>query len=144
MTTAEAAEKIAKLLALSRSNNNPHEAESARRRAQALMDEHKLTPEDLEAGDKAAAFDEIIVALESYIETRTEIPRGMFTQVAAVRVILTKLKSLNKIKKAARLDQVLVIVSLVEMVGFKNATLNEINTIINNVLSKYNVKGTQR
>ncbi len=106
MTKQEAAEKVAKLLRLARDNANPHEAAAARNRAKKLIDEHGLSVEELSAGKKARAFDDLVAALRTSIEIRGNLSPGLFSTRDVVGGILSKIEAMSDIDKSKRLDEV--------------------------------------
>jgi hypothetical protein len=105
MTKQDAAEKIAKLMRLARSNTNPHEAAAARAQARKIVEEHGLSLEELSAGKKAQAFDDLVAAIRKTISSNPEMPTGLFGTSSVVSEILSKLEALSKDSKSKRLDE---------------------------------------
>ncbi len=106
MTRQEAAEKVAKLLRLARDNTNPHEAAAARAQAKKIMGEHKLTVDEVSAGKKARAFDDLVATLKTSIEGRGNLMPGLFSTKDVVGGILSKIEAMSDIDKSKRLDEV--------------------------------------
>lgn len=121
MTKLEAAEKVAKMMKLARGNTNPHEAASARRRAKKIIDDHGLTVEELSTGKKAAALDDLIVALRS---VTSNMPAGLFNTSSIVEGILSKAESMSKESKSRRLDE---ICKLIDVASAVNGALNVVS-----------------
>jgi hypothetical protein len=105
VTRQEAAEKVAKLVRLSRDNPNPHEASAARDRARKIVAEHDLTVEELSAGKKAAAFDDLLAALRKSLASSPGLLPGLFDTSGVVSGVLAKLETLSKESKSQRLDE---------------------------------------
>ena len=106
MTKQEAAEKVAKLLQLAKNNSNPHEATAARNRAKKLIGEYELSVEELSAGKKARAFDDLVAALKTSIEVRGNLAPGLFSTRDVVGGILSKIEAMSDTDKSKRLDEV--------------------------------------
>lgn len=140
MTRDEAAEKVAKLLRLAQDRANPHEADSARRRAEKIIAEHGLTPDDMAAGNRAAAFDELVSELEGYVSRHPVVGGGLFDQVSVVRDVLARLRGLARVEKSRRLGQVEVAVHVAVVVAGDSPVVRDVRDALARVKSKYDVK----
>lgn len=123
MTRQEAAEKVAKLVSLARGNANPHEAAAARAQAKRIVDEHKLTLEEMSAGKKAHAFDDLVVAVRKTIADSPDMPPGLFGTASAVSGILNHLEKMSEESKSRRLDEV---GKLIETASVLNKALSNV------------------
>lgn len=127
MTKLDAAEKVAKLMRLSRGTSNPHEASTAREQAKKLVEEYQLTSDELSAGKKADAFDDLVEAVRRLVAGRPDPSRGLFDTSDVISNVLAKLTSMEKSDKARRLDEA--------------AKLVEAACLIDDVLSKMGLGG---
>lgn len=128
MTREEAAEKVAKLWRLAEKAGTPAEAETAKKTALKLVKEHNLTDRELSMGSRAAAFDDLMSALDTYVS-------GQPVPVIVREVIDRMKKDTKKEDKADALGKFVV--------GLRAASLfvdvRGIKTIVEEVLKKHGV-----
>jgi len=146
MTKQEAAEKVAKLVRLARANTNPHEASTARAQAKKIVDEHKLTLEELSAGKKAQAFDELVAAIRKTISDKPEMPASLFNTSNIVSGILSKLETMSKESKSKKLDEAYKLVETASLfngalssLGFGTPLIKNIKKIFDDVLANHDL-----
>jgi hypothetical protein len=139
MRKQEAAEKVAKLMKLARDNPNPHEQDSARSRARKIVEDNHLSVEDLSAGKKAAAFDDLVAAIRRKISTGPAVPAGLFG-------ILSKLESMSRESKSRRLDEAYKLVEAASLfngaltaVGLGTSVVGDVKKIFEETLAAHDL-----
>lgn len=137
MTRQEAAEKVAKLHRLASGSSCAHEAASARRQAEKITREHGLSQEDVSAGERAAAFDDLIGQLESYVSSHPSVPAGLFDQVAVVRDVLAKIKNMTDVEKSRRLGQVTTIVGFASLLTGDTPVVRDLKDLVERAVKKH-------
>ncbi len=126
MTREKAAERVVKLRRLATGNNNPKEAEAARRQADQLILEHKLTETELSSGSRIAAFDELLGELDAYVR-RQQVPTAVFEAIERMK------KDTKNEDKAKALKNFVVIVRAASL--FIN--LGNLKEVVDRVLTKH-------
>jgi hypothetical protein len=146
VTKQEAAEKVAKLVRLARNNANPHEAKTARSQARKILRDNNLTVEELSAGKKAAAFDDLVAAIRRKIATGPEVPAGLFDTSRIVSGILSKLEGMSEESKSRRLDEAYKLVEAASMlngaldvVGLGTGVVASVKKIFEDVLASHDL-----
>lgn len=132
-------EKWAKLRRLSTGSSNPHEAESARQKASELATEHCLSESDLSEGLMGLAFDDLVASIQQLVTSHPAIPSGLFNTESFLNDLLQSLRSLSDSTKASRLRQVVTIVRTAAFVAGTNATIKEISSRVNAVLTNHSL-----
>lgn len=133
MTRKDAAEKVAKLERLAEGTENKAEAETARKTARKIASEHGLSDSELMIGAKAAAFDELVTALDTYA-AKNNIP-------PAVSFALDKIKKEHKEDdKAASLDKIVKASRFAGMLFGRDVTVKKAVEVIEETLHKYKIK----
>jgi hypothetical protein len=146
MTKQEAAEKVAKLVQLARDNSNSHEASAARAQAKKIVAEHDLTLEELSAGKKAQAFDDLLAAVRKTIADSPEMPAGLFGTSSVVKGIVSKLETLSKDSKSRRLDEAYKLLETASLfngalsaIGLGVPVVRQIKQIFDDVLASHDL-----
>jgi hypothetical protein len=146
VTKQEAAEKVAKLMQLARDNANPHEASSARSQARKIVEEHDLTLEELSAGKKARAFDDLVDAIRKTLASSPGLAAGLFDTTSVVSGILSKLDSLSKESKSKRLDEAYKLIEAASMfngaldvVGLGTPLVEKVKKIFRDTLAAHDL-----
>jgi hypothetical protein len=146
MRKQEAAEKVAKLMKLARDNPNPHEQDSARSRARKIVEDNHLSVEDLSAGKKAAAFDDLVAAIRRKISTGPAVPAGLFGTSDIVSGILSKLESMSRESKSRRLDEAYKLVEAASLfngaltaVGLGTSVVGDVKKIFEETLAAHDL-----
>lgn len=139
MTRKEAAEKVAKLTRLAKGSSNPHEAESAQKQAQKIAEEFGLTKSDLEAEEIAAAFDEFVDNLHTYVSKHPAIPHGLFGSSPILNDILNKIKGIREVDKAARLRQVVTAIRFATFISIDQPIVAAVKNILDTTLKNHNL-----
>jgi len=137
-TKREAAEKVAKLRRLADSTKNPHEKATARRQADKLAAEYGLGKEDLDAGKMAAAFDDLVGAVERVVEN-APIPKGIFDTGSIIREVTGKIRKLDDADKSKKLRQVATAVRVAAMIAGDNKTVAELKAVLDSVLKSHDL-----
>jgi len=144
MTRQEAAEKVAKLARLSKDNTNPHEAEAARSQARKIVKEHGLTLEELSAGKKALAFDDVVARVRAEAASRLVESPGLFNTSSILSDALARLETLSEASKAKRLDESYKLVdaiylfnSTLSVVGLGSPAVNTVKKIFDDTLAAH-------
>jgi hypothetical protein len=150
MTKQAAAEKVAKLMRLSRDNANTHESSAAREQARKIVEEHGLTVEELSAGKKAQAFDDLVAAIRKMLADNPSIPSGMFNTPVIVSGVLSKLESLSTESKSKRLDEAYKLVEAASLLngaldtlGLGTPVVRNLKKIFDTTLSDHNLTLTR-
>jgi hypothetical protein len=146
MTKQDAAEKVAKLMKLARYNKNPHEEASARNKARKLVEDNHLSVEDLSAGKKAAAFDDLVAAIRRKISASPAMPAGLFGTSSIVSGILSKLEAVSRESKSRRLDEAYKLVEAAAMfngaldvIGLGTRVVGDVRKIFEDVLTAHDL-----
>lgn len=132
MTKKEAAEKIAKLRRLAEKAGTPAEAESARRLADKLTQEHGLTDTELSLGSRAAAFDDLMDELDRFVR-KHHVPAAVLETIELVKV------KTGKEDKADALGKIVVGVRTVSLFFLFDKTVAAMKTTVDAVLKKHGV-----
>lgn len=138
MTKKEAAEKVAKLMKLANGSNNPHEAETAKKQAEKIANEHRLSSSDLETGKLSAAFDELVDGIQRFVANHPAIPEGLFNSSAIVHDVLNKIKNIGEADKSVRLRQVTTIIRTASFFT-GNQTISGIKAVLDSALKNNGV-----
>jgi hypothetical protein len=133
VTKLEAAEKVAKLMRLAKDNASPHEASAARSRAKKIVDEHGLTLDELSAGKKAQAFDDLVAAVRKTLSDSPDMPTGLFGTSNIVSGILSKLEKLSEESKSKRLDEAYKLVDTASLFNGALGTLGLGSPLVKNL-----------
>lgn len=139
MNKRDAAEKVAKLRRLAEGSQNQHEAANARRQADKLAQEHGLTEDDLAGGKLAAAFDDMVGAVEKIVDN-APIPKGLFDTGSIIREVTSKIRSLGEDDKAKKMRQVATAVRVAAMIAGDNKTVGELKAVLDTVLKNHDLK----
>ena len=139
MNKKEASEKVAKLLRLAKGSTNPHEAATAKAQAEILMQKHGLTPADLAAGQKAAAFDDLFDQIYRYVQQHPNVPKGIFDTSSVISDVIMKAKNIAATDKAAAFDKIVTGTSCIFAIFGDNPTISEINSIMTGTLKKHEI-----
>lgn len=138
MTKKEAAEKVAKLMKLANGSSNPHEAETAKKQAEKIANEHGLSPSDLETGKLSAAFDELVDGIQRFVANHPAMPEGLFNSSAIVHDVLNKIKNIGEADKSVRLRQVTTIIRTASFFT-GNQTISGIKAVLDSALKNHGV-----
>ena len=136
MNKKDAAEKVAKLRRVAQGSSNPNEADTARRQADKIASEHRLTELDLASGQMTAAFDDLVAEVEKVV-ARNPVPTGLFGTESVVKDVLGKMRSFQEDDKAKKLRQVALVVKIGAMIAGDNRTVAEIKTVLDTVLKNH-------
>ena len=139
MKKSDAAEKVAKLRRLAEGSKNPHEAESARKQADKIAQENGLTEDDLSNGRCAAAFDDLVGAVEEIVDN-APIPRGLFDTGAIIREVTSKIRNLGEDDKAKKMRQVATGIRVAAMIAGNNQTVAELKAVLDAVIKNHELK----
>jgi hypothetical protein len=139
MTKKAAAEKVAKLMRLAKGSSNPNEADNARQQAEKLAAEHGLTSSDLESGEMAAAFDDLVDNIQRFVAGHPALPEGLFNSSAIVTDVLHKIKNIGETDKAARLRQVTTLVRTASFIAGNNTTISGIKSVLDTTLKNHGI-----
>lgn len=135
MTKKQAAEKVAKLRRLAEKAGSKEESQNAYRAIDKLILQYQLTDAELAVGAKAAAFDDLISSLDSFVRTRREqVPGSVMGAIEQVK------KSTNEDEKAAAFDKIAVTVNLGNMLFGHNKTVAAIGDLLASVAEKHGIK----
>ena len=137
MTKKEAAEKVAKLICLAKRSSNPHEAQTAKTQAEKLTKEHGLTEADLETGEFAAAFDDLVDDVQKYVAGHPAIPQGLFNSSAIITDVLHKIKNLGEVDKATRLRQITSLVRATSFIAGDRPVISSLKNILDTTLKNH-------
>lgn len=146
MTKQEAAERVAKLIRLARDNANPHEAEAARSQARKIVTEHDLSVEELSAGQKAAAFDELLTKIQRVVSSHPAVPEGLFDTSSVISGLVSKMETMTKESKSKRLDEACKLLDAAAMVdgilgtvGLSTSLIRTVKKIFDDTLAAHNL-----
>lgn len=139
MTKQEAAKKIAKLRRLARGTKSTHEAETAAAQADKLAREHGLGAGELEVGQRAAAFDDLVDEVGRAVARAPTIPAGIFDARSIIDEVLHSIKKTDEVDKASRLAQVVTVVRTAALFAGGNPTVTEIKRAIDLVLKNHDL-----
>lgn len=135
MTKKQAAEKVAKLRRLAEKAGTKQEAESARRNADKIVSEFGLTDAELQTGAKAAAFNDLIDSLDSFVRTRRAmVPGSVMGAIEQVKA------STNESEKATAFDRIAAAVKLGNLLFGHDKTVAAIGDLLANVAEKHGIK----
>lgn len=104
MTRTEAAAKVEKLRRLAKRAGSPAEADTARRTADKITAEHKLTLDELTVGAKVLVFDDLCTKLEAFVRGQS-VPGPVIDAIGKLRTsasVEEKKKALTQIVGATR------------------------------------------
>ena len=139
MTKKEAAEKVAKLMKLAKGSTNEHEAATAKSQAEKLCKEHGLSENDLQSGEMAAAFDELVDGVKKFVAGHPSLPTGLFNSSAIVTDVLAKIKATSETDKSARLRQIATIVRAASFIAGDQPIIAEVKAVLDTALKNHNV-----
>jgi hypothetical protein len=139
MLKKDVAEKVAKLMKLAKGSTNPHEAASAKKQAEKLVQEHSLTDDDLMSGEMATAFDELVDSIQKLVASHPDLPSGLFNSSAIVTDVLHKIKNLGDTDKSKRLRQITTLVRTVSFIAGDNPIIAEVKAILDSTLKNHGV-----
>ena len=139
MTKKEASEKVAKLLRLAKGSSNPHEAATAKAQAELLMKKHGLTASDLAAGQKAAAFDDLIDQVHEYVQKHPDVPEGLFGTASVITDVIMKTKGIAATDKAVAFDKIVGGTRFVFFIFGDNPWVAGIKTIVDGTLKNHEI-----
>lgn len=139
MSRKDAAEKVAKLMKLANGSTNPHEAATAKRQANKLVEEHGLTDSDLMSGEMAAAFDDLVDSVQKVVANHPALPPGLFNSSAIITDILHKIKTLGDTDKATRLRQITTIVRTASFIAGDTPVIAEIKAVLDSTLKNHGI-----
>ena len=137
MTKKEAAEKVAKLMKLAKGSPNPHEAQTARDQAKKLASEHGLSKSDLETGEFAAAFDDLVDGVQKFVAGHPAVPQGLFNSSAIITDVLHKIKNIGDADKTARLRQITTLVRTASFIAGDQSLISEVKVILDTALRNH-------
>lgn len=132
MTKAEAAERVAKLRRLAEKNDNAAEAASAKKRADKLVEEFKLTETELSLGGRAAAFDDLVDELDRFVR-KHDVPAAVLETIEMVK------SKTDKENKADMLGKIVAGVRTVSLFFIFNKDVKGIKDTVDAVLKKHGV-----
>jgi hypothetical protein len=139
MNKKEAAEKVAKLMKLANGSSNKHESDTARSQAEKIANEHGLTASDLESGELAAAFDDLVDGVQRFVANHPSMPEGLFNSSAIVHDVLNKLKNIGETDKATKLRQVTTAIRTASFVMGGNQTISGLKSVLDATLKSHGV-----
>ena len=132
MTRIEAAVKVVKLRRLAERAGTPAEADTARRTADKIMTDHNLTEAELSKGSRAAAFDELLDKLDSYIR-KNDIPVVVFEVIDRIK------REKSDDDKSVALEKLVTGVRMASLFFGWDRTVKGVKGIIDEVLAKHKV-----
>jgi len=135
----EAAEKVAKLLRLAKGTKNVHEAASARKQAEKIMNEHALTEEDLACGRMAIAFDELVDLMSDFVLHHPKVPEGLFDTTTIVADVLKRIKSIEETDKSIRLKQFVTLIRTTSFVAGDHPLISGLKHLVDITLKKHEI-----
>lgn len=137
MTKKDAAEKVAKLMKLAKGSSNAHEAQTARSQAQKIVTEYGLSELDLEAGEMAAAFDDLVDGLQKLVAGHPALPEGLFNSSAIVTDVLHKIKAMGDTDKATKLKQITTIIRTASFIAGDHAIVSSAKAALDTALKNH-------
>jgi hypothetical protein len=137
MTKKNAAEKVAKLMKLAKGSSNPHEAQAARDQAEKLASEHQLSESDLETGEFAAAFDDLVDGVQKFVAGHPSIPQGLFNTSAIVTDVLHKIKNIGDTNKTTRLRQIATLLRTASFIAGDQPLISGLKNIFDTTLKNH-------
>lgn len=137
MNKKDAAEKVAKLMKLAKGSSNEHEAKTARSQAEKIVAEYGLSDLDLEAGEMAAAFDDLVDGLQKMVASHPALPEGIFNSSAIVTDVLHKIKNLGDTDKATKLKQITTIIRTASFIAGDNTTISNAKAALDTALKNH-------
>jgi uncharacterized coiled-coil DUF342 family protein len=143
MNRQEAIEKVAKLRRLASDNQNPNEADTARRQADKLATEYHITEQDLSAGKIAAAYDELVDAVQQYTAQRMPLigaTTSIFPGVESIVTgILSQLKNAGEVDKAQRLRKIATVIRTASLFSQHDVVVG-LNSILDTIINRHEIK----
>jgi hypothetical protein len=130
-------ERYSKLLQRARDKSSPAEAEVAMRAAQKLAAEHHLTQAELTAGQMGAAFDDLVLALQKFVENHPSIPAGLFNTSQIVTDVLAIIRSMSDCDKSTKLQQMTKLIRGASLIAGGNATVRGARAALETALSNH-------
>ena len=140
MTKREASEKVAKLRRVAESATNPHESATAKRQADKIAADYKLTESDLANGRMAAAFDDLVGEIEKIV-ARSPIAAGLFATGNVIDGVLLQIRALDDSDKSNRLKQIVLVARIGSFLAGDNPRVAEIKTVIETALKNHGLQG---
>jgi hypothetical protein len=137
MTKKEAAEKVAKLMRLSRGTKNAHEATSARERAEKLAAEHGLTSHELEVGEMGAAFDDLVDQIQKHVADSPAMGASLFDVRTILKQVTDSIKGIGENDKSARLRQAATIIRTAAFVAGDNKIVASMKAVLDATLKNH-------
>ena len=135
MTKEEAKQKVIKLLAVANGNKNPHEADTARKQAEKLIEQYGIVFDKNE--DLAKAFDDIIDQIVPILDSHPE-SNSIFESIKPI------VKNTDKQAKAKMVGKIEKGLKLWEIFVGDTPLYNGVKSIFDNALKNNNVKGKEK
>jgi len=141
MTKKQAAEKVAKLVRLARGTRNANEAATARTQANKLAREHGLTENDLSAGQRAVAFDDLVDQLHAYVmqHPKTQVAGELFASTPIIGDVLAKIKGIEETDKSAKLGQIVTLIRTASFVAGDHPVVAHLKHLVDTTLQRHDI-----
>jgi hypothetical protein len=138
MTRQDVTAKVAKLMAVARSTNNPHEASSARRQADKLIVEHNLNVTELDAEAQASAYDDLVDKIQSHVDQNAHMGGLLAHHTELIKEVTQRVKSAKLTDKASRLRMLVKGIRTASLF-LNHPVLNELKLTVEKTLNDHNI-----
>lgn len=124
---------------LANGSSNQHESDTARSQAEKLVAEYGLSTLDLEAGEMAAAFDDLVDSLQKVVASHPALPEGLFNSSAIVTDVLHKIKNIDDVDKATKLKQITTVVRTAAFIAGDNPVIAGAKAALDTALKNHGI-----